>query len=54
MVAHDLETLRQVDVIFVIKDAELVESGTHDELVARGGVYADLYRIQMERRIRRA
>jgi len=54
MVAHDLETLRHVDVIFVIKDAELVESGTHDELVARRGVYADLYRVQMERRIRRA
>ena len=32
--------------IFVIKDAELVEHGTHDEQLARNGVYADMQRIQ--------
>jgi subfamily B ATP-binding cassette protein MsbA len=46
VVAHRLETIRHADVIFVVKDAELVESGTHDDLVAAGGVYAELYRLQ--------
>jgi len=32
--------------MFVVKDAEVVERGTHDELFARGGVYAELCRIQ--------
>jgi ATP-binding cassette subfamily B protein len=46
MIAHHLETIRHADVIFVVKDAEIVESGTHDVLLARGGVYAQLYEIQ--------
>lgn len=46
LVAHHLATIRRADVIFVVKDSEIVERGTHDELVSAGGVYADLYNIQ--------
>jgi subfamily B ATP-binding cassette protein MsbA len=46
VIAHHLGTVRHADVIFVIKDFELAEQGTHDELIARNGVYAELHRIQ--------
>jgi ABC-type multidrug transport system fused ATPase/permease subunit len=46
VIAHDLQTIRRADVIFVVKDAEIVERGTHDDLLARGGLYAELYRLQ--------
>jgi subfamily B ATP-binding cassette protein MsbA len=46
VIAHHLNTIRNADVIFVIKDAEVVERGTHDVLLAKGGVYAQLYTIQ--------
>src|SRR5205814_9031466 len=46
VIAHHLGTIRHADVIFVVKDAEVVERGTHDELLARGGLYAELHRIQ--------
>jgi subfamily B ATP-binding cassette protein MsbA len=46
VIAHHLSAIRHADVIFVIKDTELVEHGTHDTLLARDGVYAELYRIQ--------
>lgn len=46
VIAHRLSTIRAADVIFVIKDGRLVESGTHDELKDSGGVYAELYEIQ--------
>jgi subfamily B ATP-binding cassette protein MsbA len=46
VIAHHLATIRHADVIFVVKDAEIVESGTHDGLLARGGLYAELHRIQ--------
>jgi ATP-binding cassette subfamily B protein len=41
-----LGTIRHADCIFVIKDSELVERGTHEELLAAGGTYAELYKIQ--------
>src|SRR5580765_6939529 len=41
VIAHHLSTIRNADVIFVVKDAEIVEYGTHDVLLAKGGVYAD-------------
>jgi subfamily B ATP-binding cassette protein MsbA len=47
VVAHHLRTIRHADVVFVVKDAEVVEQGTHDELVAAGGLYADLYKMQI-------
>ncbi len=46
VIAHHLGTIRHADMIFVINDCELAEQGTHDELMARNGVYADLYGIQ--------
>jgi ATP-binding cassette, subfamily B, bacterial len=46
IIAHHLDTIRHADVIFVINDAEVVETGTHDSLLARGGMYAELYDIQ--------
>ena len=46
IIAHHLNTIRNADVIFVVKDAEVVEQGTHDVLLASGGEYARLYEIQ--------
>jgi ATP-binding cassette subfamily B protein len=46
VIAHHLETIRHADVIFVLKDCELVEQGTHEALLASNGVYAELHRIQ--------
>ena len=46
IIAHHLHTIRHADVIFVVKDSELVEQGTHDVLLARRGVYAELYHLQ--------
>jgi ATP-binding cassette, subfamily B, bacterial len=46
VIAHHLGTIRHADVIFVVKDAEVVEKGTHETLLAKGGLYAELYRIQ--------
>jgi len=46
VIAHHLGTILHADTIFVMKDHELVEHGTHDELLAAGGVYSGLYKIQ--------
>jgi ATP-binding cassette subfamily B protein len=46
VIAHHLNTIRNADVIFVVKDAEVVERGTYDELLAKGGVFAELHAIQ--------
>ncbi|MDP9337958.1 MAG: ABC transporter ATP-binding protein/permease [Acidobacteriota bacterium] len=46
LIAHHLGTIRHADCIFVVKDCELVERGTHDELLAAGGTYAELHKIQ--------
>jgi ABC-type multidrug transport system fused ATPase/permease subunit len=46
VIAHRLDTIRQADAIFVIDDCRLAESGTHDALMAKQGVYAGLYEIQ--------
>ncbi len=48
MIAHRLSTIRNADKIIVLKDGIVVEEGTNDELVALGGVYAELHRIQYE------
>jgi len=41
-----LSTIRDSDKILVLKDGVVFEEGTHDELVARGGFYAELYHVQ--------
>jgi ATP-binding cassette, subfamily B, bacterial len=46
VIAHHLNSIRHADVIFVIKDAELVEQGTHEALLKQEGVYAELHRMQ--------
>ena len=48
MIAHRLSTLRDADKIIVLKDGVVAEEGPNDELIARGGVYAELHRIQFE------
>lgn len=47
IIAHRLSTIRHVDRIFVLKQGQLVESGSHEELLAQNGVYASLYKLQM-------
>ena len=47
-IAHRLSTIRDANKIIVLKGGVVAEQGTHDELVARGGVYAELYRIQFD------
>ena len=46
LVSHRFSTVRMADLIVVLDGARLVESGSHEELMARGGQYAELYRIQ--------
>ena len=49
VIAHRLSTIRQADQILIVAEGRIVERGTHDALLAAGGVYADLYRTQFER-----
>lgn len=46
VIAHRLSTVRNADVVLVIRDGEIVERGTHDELIEAGGLYSDLYNRQ--------
>jgi ATP-binding cassette subfamily B protein len=48
LVSHRFSTVRMADLIVVLDGARVVEVGSHDDLVARGGAYAELYRIQAE------
>ena len=47
IIAHRLSTIRNVDRILVLKQGELVESGSHEQLLSQGGLYASLYQLQM-------
>ena len=46
IVAHRLSTIKNADVILVMKDGNIIEQGSHDELIARGGFYNELYQSQ--------
>ena len=46
VIAHRLSTIRNADLILVMKDGNIIEQGNHDELMAQGGFYADLYNSQ--------
>jgi ATP-binding cassette subfamily B protein len=46
IVAHRLSTIREADVILVMKDGNIIETGNHTELLARGGFYSHLYDSQ--------
>ncbi|MBE6620027.1 MAG: ABC transporter ATP-binding protein [Ruminococcaceae bacterium] len=48
IVAHRLSTIRDADVILVMRDGNVIEQGKHEELLARGGFYADLYNSQFD------
>ncbi len=49
VIAHRLSTIRNAHKICVIKDGCLVEEGTHDELNGKGGLYANLVKLQIEK-----
>lgn len=48
VIAHRLSTIRDADLILVMDKGDIVESGTHDELLAKGGLYQELYTSQFE------
>jgi ATP-binding cassette subfamily B protein len=48
IVAHRLSTIREADVILVMKDGNVIEQGKHEDLLAKGGFYATLYNSQFE------
>jgi len=47
IISHRISTVKDADQIVVLHDSRIAEQGTHDELVARGGIYAELYRKQL-------
>ena len=49
IVAHRLSTIKEADVILVMKDGNIIEQGNHKELLAKGGFYANLYNSQFSK-----
>jgi len=50
LISHRISTIHDADLIVALKDGEIVEQGSHEELVARGGIYANMYRQQQLRK----
>ena len=48
VIAHRLSTIKNADIILVLKDGDIVESGNHEQLLEKGGFYADLYNSQFQ------
>jgi ATP-binding cassette subfamily B protein len=48
IVAHRLSTIQEADIILVMNDGQIVESGTHETLLQKGGFYANLYNSQFQ------
>ena len=48
VIAHRLSTIKDADVILVMKDGDIIEQGNHEELLRKGGFYAELYNSQFE------
>jgi subfamily B ATP-binding cassette protein MsbA len=46
VIAHRLSTVRRADVIFVLNDGQIIESGRHEDLMRRRGLYSQLYELQ--------
>jgi len=53
MIAHRLSTVRHADVILVLDGGAIVEQGSHEQLLARGALYAQLHAVQTSQRERR-
>ena len=47
VIAHRLSSVRDADMILVLKDGQIVEQGTHDELISRDSMYKDIYELQL-------
>jgi ABC-type multidrug transport system fused ATPase/permease subunit len=47
VIAHRLRTVRNADQIIVLRDGRVAEQGTHDELIALGGMYREIYDVQL-------
>lgn len=48
VIAHRLSTIKNADLILVLNEGDVIESGNHEELMAKNGFYADLYNSQFE------
>ncbi|MNL69548.1 putative ABC transporter ATP-binding protein [compost metagenome] len=51
VIAHRLSTIKDADMILVINNGDIVEQGTHDELLAKGGFYEKLYNSQFDEEV---
>jgi ATP-binding cassette subfamily B protein/subfamily B ATP-binding cassette protein MsbA len=54
VIAHRLSTVRSAQLILVLQEGRVAERGTHDELLAAGGIYAELYRHQFREPLRKS